>query len=122
MKIARALIDRIIVRLIDDSGEKTTNSGLVIPSSVKDPKLNLALAEVVSVGPGLEDTVTHGVPSMESQPGMPRFLLAPCKVKPGDVVLTHAYSQFPFELSGERYSIVGARDVWAVVEDGAETK
>ena len=79
---------RVMVKAVER--EQTTESGIVLPDTVKEKPQN---AEVVAVG-AHEDV----------------------KVSVGDVVVVRKYSGTEVKLDGEEHRIVDAEDVLGVVE------
>ncbi len=79
---------RVMVKAVER--EQTTESGIVLPDTVKEKPQN---AEVIAVG-AHEDA----------------------KVSVGDVVVVRKYSGTEVKLDGEEHRIVDAEDVLGVVE------
>jgi len=100
MKI-RPLYDRIVVKRIDDSAEKTA-SGLFIPDSAKEKPQE---GEVIAVGQG-----------KRTEEGK----LIPLDVKAGDRILFGKYSGSDIKLDGEEYMIMREDEVLGVLDSGAK--
>ena len=100
MKI-RPLYDRIVVKRIDDSAEKTA-SGLFIPDSAKEKPQE---GEVIAVGQG-----------KRSDDGK----LMPLDVKAGDRILFGKYSGSDIKLDGEEYMIMREDEVLGVLDSGSK--
>ena len=77
--------------------EETVKGGIILPNSAKKEQ---EVAVVISVGPGLKDK--DGT-------------LHPIPVQAGDKVLMDKYSGQEIELDGEKFVIVKADDIIAVV-------
>ena len=80
---------RVVVKEVER--EQTTESGIVLPDTVKEKPQS---AEVVAVG-AHEDV----------------------KVSVGDVVVVRKYSGTEVELDGEEHRIVDAEDILGVIEE-----
>jgi chaperonin GroES len=100
MKI-RPLYDRIVVKRIEESAEKTA-SGLFIPDSAKEKPQE---GEVIAVGQG-----------KRSDDGK----LMPLDVKAGDRILFGKYSGSDIKLDGEEYMIMREDEVLGVLEGGSK--
>jgi chaperonin GroES len=100
MKI-RPLYDRIVVKRIEESAEKTA-SGLFIPDSAKEKPQE---GEVIAVGQG-----------KRSDDGK----LMPLDVKAGDRILFGKYSGSDIKLDGEEYMIMREDEVLGVLDSGAK--
>ncbi len=100
MKI-RPLYDRLVVKRIEESAEKTA-SGLFIPDSAKEKPQE---GEVIAVGQG-----------KRSDDGK----LMPLDVKAGDRILFGKYSGSDIKLDGEEYMIMREDEVLGVLEGGAK--
>ena len=100
MKI-RPLYDRIVVKRIEDSTEKTA-SGLFIPDSAKEKPQE---GEVIAVGPG-----------KRSDDGK----LIALDVKAGDRILFGKYSGSEIKLDGDEYLIMREAEVLGVLDGGAQ--
>ena len=89
--------DHIVLKPMDN--ETTTKSGLIIPDTVDKDRPEQA--EVLSVGPGklLENGQRQ-----------------PVEVQPGQKVLFKKYAPDEFEIDGEKYLVIRAEDVIAIVE------
>jgi chaperonin GroES len=99
MKI-RPLYDRIVVKRIEDSTEKTA-SGLFIPDSAKEKPQE---GEVIAVGAGKRNDEGK---------------LIPLDVKAGDRILFGKYSGSDIKLDGNEYLIMREDEVLGVLEGGA---
>jgi chaperonin GroES len=100
MKI-RPLYDRIVVKRIEESAEKTA-SGLFIPDSAKEKPQE---GEVIAVGQG-----------KRSDDGK----LMPLDVKAGDRILFGKYSGSDIKLDGEEYMIMREDEVLGVLDSGSK--
>jgi chaperonin GroES len=100
MKI-RPLYDRIVVKRIEDSAEKTA-SGLFIPDSAKEKPQE---GEVMSVGQG-----------KRADDGK----LIALDVKAGDRILFGKYSGSEIKLDGEEFLIMREDEVLGVLDGGAK--
>jgi chaperonin GroES len=100
MKI-RPLYDRIVVKRIEESAEKTA-SGLFIPDSAKEKPQE---GEVVAVGQG-----------KRTEDGK----LIPLDVKAGDRILFGKYSGSDIKIDGEEYLIMREDEVLGVLEGGSK--
>ena len=100
MKI-RPLYDRIVVKRIEDSAEKTA-SGLFIPDSAKEKPQE---GEVMAVGQG-----------KRSDDGK----LIALDVKAGDRILFGKYSGSEIKLDGEEFLIMRDDEVLGVLDGGAK--
>ena len=100
MKI-RPLYDRIVVKRIDDSAEKTA-SGLFIPDSAKEKPQE---GEVIAVGQG-----------KRADDGK----LIPLDVKAGDRILFGKYSGSDIKLDNEEYMIMREDEVLGVLDGGTK--
>jgi len=100
MKI-RPLYDRIVVKRIEESEEKTA-SGLFIPDSAKEKPQE---GEVIAVGQG-----------KRSDDGK----LMPLDVKAGDRILFGKYSGSDIKLDGEEYMIMREDEVLGVLDGGSK--
>ena len=96
MKI-RPLYDRIVVKRIEDSTEKTA-SGLFIPDSAKEKPQE---GEVIAVGAGKRNDDGK---------------LIPLDVKAGDRILFGKYSGSDIKLDGEEYMIMREDEVLGILE------
>src|ERR1700756_1427923 len=99
MKI-RPLYDRIVVKRIEDSAEKTA-SGLFIPDSAKEKPQE---GEVIAVGQG-----------KRADDGK----LIALDVKAGDRILFGKYSGSEIKLDGEEFLIMREDEVLGVIESSA---
>ena len=100
MKI-RPLYDRILVKRLDDSAEKTA-SGLYIPDSAKEKPQE---GEVIAVGQG-----------KRADDGK----IIPLDVKAGDRILFGKYSGSDIKLDGEEYMIMREDEVLGVLDSGSK--
>lgn len=89
------LQDRVVVKLVE--AEETTKSGIILTGAAKEKP---QVAEVVAVGPGLNDG--DKIIKME--------------VAVGDKVITSKYSGTEVKVDGEEYTIVKQSDILAVVK------
>jgi chaperonin GroES len=88
----RMLSDRILVKSEISSGERRTNSGILIPATAQLAK-RLAWAEVRAVGPNVR------------------------AVEEGDHVLYNPEEVYEVEVRGDTYIILRERDLHAVASD-----
>ena len=102
MKI-RPLYDRIVVKRIEETAEKTA-SGLFIPDSAKEKPQE---GEVIAVGQG-----------KRADDGK----LIPLDVKPGDRILFGKYSGSDIKMDGEEYLIMREDEVLGVIDAGKKKK
>src|SRR5665213_1913348 len=100
MKI-RPLYDRIVVKRIEDSTEKTA-SGLFIPDSAKEKPQE---GEVIAVGAGKRNDDGK---------------LIPLDVKAGDRILFGKYSGSDIKLDGDEFLIMREDEVLGVLDGGAK--
>ena len=100
MKI-RPLYDRIVVKRIEDSAEKTA-SGLFIPDSAKEKPQE---GEVIAVGAGKRNDEGK---------------LIPLDVKAGDRILFAKYSGSETKVEGTDYIIMREDDVLGVLSSAAK--
>lgn len=100
MKI-RPLYDRIVVKRIEESADKTA-SGLFIPDSAKEKPQE---GEIIAVGQG-----------KRTEDGK----LIPLDVKAGDRILFGKYSGSDIKLDGEEYMIMREDEVLGVLESGSK--
>src|SRR5438105_15034776 len=96
MKI-RPLYDRIVVKRIEDSTEKTA-SGLFIPDSAKEKPQE---GEVIAVGAGKRNDDGK---------------LIPLDVKAGDRILFGKYSGSDIKLDGDEFLIMREDEVLGILE------
>ena len=89
------LHDRVMVRVEQESGERRSSAGIVIPATVTQTN-RLVWAEVCGVG--------HHVRT----------------VKVGDRVLFHPDDQFEVEIQGDSYLVMRERDLHAVANERPE--
>jgi chaperonin GroES len=97
----RPLYDRIVVKRIDESAEKTA-SGLFIPDSAKEKPQE---GEVVAVGKG-----------KRNEEGK----LIELDVKVGDRILFGKYSGSDIKVDGEEYMIMREDEVLGVLDTAAK--
>ena len=102
MKI-RPLYDRIVVKRIEESAEKTA-SGLFIPDSAKEKPQE---GEVIAVGQG-----------KRADDGK----LIALDVKVGDRILFGKYSGSDIKMDGEEFLIMREDEVLGVIEAGKKKK
>ena len=88
--------DRVIVKYFET--EDKTASGIVLPESSKEKTQQ---AEVISVGGGKIVDGKEG----------------PVQVKPGDRVIYGKYSGTEIKYEGEKYLVINADDIIAIVEE-----
>ncbi len=100
MKI-RPLYDRIVVKRIEDSSEKTA-SGLFIPDSAKEKPQE---GEVIAVGAGKRNDDGK---------------LIPLDVKAGDRILFGKYSGSDIKLDGDEFLIMREDEVLGVLDGGTK--
>src|SRR3984957_2708258 len=100
MKI-RPLYDRIVVKRIEDTTEKTA-SGLFIPDSAKEKPQE---GEVIAVGAGKRNDDGK---------------LIPLDVKAGDRILFGKYSGSDIKLDGDEFLIMREDEVLGVLEGGTK--
>ena len=100
MKI-RPLYDRIVVKRIEDSTEKTA-SGLFIPDSAKEKPQE---GEVIAVGAGKRNDDCK---------------LIPLDVKAGDRILFGKYSGSDITLDGDEFLIMREDEVLGVLDGGTK--
>jgi chaperonin GroES len=100
MKI-RPLYDRILVKRLEDSADKTA-SGLYIPDSAKEKPQE---GEVIAVGQG-----------KRADDGK----IIPLDVKAGDRILFGKYSGSDIKLDGEEYMIMREDEVLGVLDSGSK--
>ena len=91
----RMLHDRILVQIDDESGERTSKAGIVIPATAAVGK-RLGWAEVVAIGPHVR------------QAGL------------GDRVLFDPEDRAEVELQGGTYVLLRERDVHGIAETGSD--
>jgi chaperonin GroES len=99
----RPLYDRIVVKRIEESADKTA-SGLFIPDSAKEKPQE---GEVVAVGQG-----------KRSDDGK----LMPLDVKAGDRILFGKYSGSDIKIDGIEYMIMREDEILGVLEGGSGGK
>ncbi len=87
----KPLADRVVIKKIE--AEEKTASGIVLPGQAKEKP---QLATVVAVGPGTDDVKMT--------------------VKEGDTVIFAQYAGTDVKYEGETYTIVGQKELLAVVE------
>ena len=96
MKI-RPLQDRVIVRRLEDSVEKT-KGGIIIPDTAKEKPQH---GKIIAVGKGKVNDDGK---------------LTPLDVKVGDKILFGKYSGSEIKLDGEEHLIMREEDILGVVE------
>ncbi len=101
MKI-RPLYDRIVVKRIEDSADKTA-SGLFIPDSAKEKPQE---GEVIAVGNGKINEKTGA--------------RTPLDVKAGDRIFFGKYSGSDIKIDGNEYLIMREDEVLGVLEGGSK--
>ncbi|WP_433870571.1 GroES family chaperonin [Saccharopolyspora sp. CA-218241] len=89
------LHDRVMVRMSQESGERRSNGGIVIPATAQMAK-RLVWGEVFGVGSHVR------------------------AVKTGDQVLFNPEDQFEVEVRGQAYLVMRERDLHAVASEGTE--
>lgn len=89
------LHDRVMVRLSQDSGERRSNGGIVIPATAQVAK-RLLWGEVFGVGSHVRT------------------------VEVGDQVLFNPEEQFEVEVQGQSYLVMRERDLHAVASERTE--
>ncbi len=99
----RPLHDRIVVKRIEESADKTA-SGLFIPDSAKEKPQE---GEVVAVGNG-----------KRTEDGK----ILPMDLKPGDRILFGKYSGSDIKLDGNEYMIMREDEVLGVLDKGSKKK
>lgn len=82
---------RVVIKMVE--AEEKTKSGIVLPGQAKEQP---QMAEVIAVGPGTEDE------KME--------------LKVGDKVVFSKYAGTEIKYGGTEYTIMGQKDILAVVE------
>ena len=85
----KMLNDRVLVRVDQGEGERTSSGGILIPATAQISK-RLAWAEVVATGPNVR------------------------VMEPGDHVLFNPEDRYEVEVRGDDYIILRERDVHAV--------
>jgi chaperonin GroES len=85
----KMLNDRVLVRIDQGEGERTSSGGILIPATAQISK-RLAWAEVVATGPNVR------------------------AMEPGDHVLFNPEDRYEVEVRGDDYIILRERDVHAV--------
>ncbi len=85
----KMLNDRVLVRVDQGEGERTSSGGILIPATAQISK-RLAWAEVVATGPNVR------------------------AMQPGDHVLFNPEDRYEVEVRGDDYIILRERDVHAV--------
>lgn len=89
------LHDRVMVRVSEESGERRSSGGIVIPATAQVAK-RLVWGEVYGVGSHVRT------------------------VQAGDQVLFNPEEQFEVEIHGEAYLVLRERDLHAVASERAE--
>ena len=90
------LFDRVVLKQL--VAEETTASGIVLPDSSKEKTQQ---AEVIAVGSG---RIVDGKE-------------VPIQVKPGDRVIYGKYTGTEIKYEGEKYLVINADDIIAIVKD-----
>lgn len=93
----KPLYDRVV---IEAEEEKTTQSGIVIPESVKGETPQMG--RIVAVGPGKIDDKGNTLPM---------------HVKVGDKVIFGKYSGDEVEIKGKKFKILHEDSIFAIVQD-----
>jgi len=91
----KMLNDRILVRVGESEGERSSRGGILIPATAQMGK-RLAWAEVVATGPNVR------------------------AFQPGDKVLFNPEDRYEVEVRGEDFIILRERDVHAVAAERLE--
>jgi chaperonin GroES len=91
----KPLGDRVLVRPIEQ--ETTTQSGIVIPDTVKEKPQR---GNVLAVGPGIPDEDGN---------------CAPLDLKEDDIVLFNKYAGFKLKRDGEELLILDKEDILALI-------
>ena len=91
----KMLNDRVLVRIDQGEGERTSSGGILIPATAQISK-RLAWAEVVAVGPNVR------------------------AMQAGDHVLFNPEDRYEVEVRGDDYIILRERDVHAVAAERLE--
>ncbi len=91
----RPLFDKVVLK--EREKEVTTKSGLILSGSAAEKP---DFFEVIAVGEGIYEDGE----------------LQPMKVKPGDRVLVASYPRTQVKLDGVEYTIVGQKEILAVLE------
>ena len=94
----RPLQDRIVVKRLEASDEKTP-SGLIIPDSAKEKPQE---GEVVAVGNGKRDD---------------KGVVHPVELKAGDRILFGKYSGSDIKMDGQEYMVMREDEVLLVLEN-----
>ncbi|SEG06170.1 chaperonin GroES [Thermomonospora echinospora] len=89
------LHDRVMIKVEQESGERRSSGGIVIPATVQQSN-RLAWGEVCGVG--------HHVRT----------------VKVGDRVLFHPDDQYEVEIQGQEYLVMRERDLHAIASERPE--
>lgn len=92
----KPVADRVIVKYFET--EDKTASGIVLPDSSKEKTQQ---AEVIAVGSG---KIVDGK-------------VVPIQVKPGDRVIYGKYTGTEIKYEGEKYLVINADDIIAIVKD-----
>ena len=92
----KPVADRVIVKYFET--EDKTASGIVLPDSSKEKTQQ---AEVIAVGFG---KIVDGKE-------------VPVQVKPGDLVIYGKYTGTEIKYEGEKYLVINADDIIAIVKD-----
>jgi chaperonin GroES len=94
----RPLQDRIVVKRLEASDEKTA-SGLIIPDSAKEKPQE---GEVVAVGNGKRDD---------------KGVVHPVELKAGDRILFGKYSGSDIKMDGQEYMVMREDEVLLVIDN-----
>jgi chaperonin GroES len=89
------LLDRVLVRISPEDGERRSSGGIVIPATAQVAK-RLAWGNVLGVGNNVRT------------------------VKVGDRVLFHPDDQLEVEIQGEAYLVMRERDIHALATERTE--
>ena len=102
--LIQPLGDNIIIELdrIEESKEKQTESGIIIPAStVSDQEARQDIAKIVATGEGR--TLNNGS-------------LIPLKVKPGDRIVFNKFAGTQIVLGGKTYLAIKECDIIAILK------
>jgi chaperonin GroES len=94
----KPLYDRVVVKPVEEKGEKKTATGIIIPDSAKEKPSE---GEVIAVGEGR--LLENGQ-------------VAPLKVKVGDKVIYSKYAGNEFVVDGEEVIVLREDDILAIIE------
>ncbi len=110
--------DRVLIQ--PNTGEEETESGLVLPASVKE-KEKIHSGRVVRVGPGYvmpNPEYSEGEPWSQSQGEAVRYL--PLQAKPGDFAFFMRKEAIELTFEGRNYLIVPHSAILALVRQHPE--